>query len=314
MNQAMNQTMKKTELLFGVSPINWSNDDEPSLGGQIPLDTMLAEAAQAGYDGVEKGHKFPADPGILRECLTPHGLQLVGGWWSTHLLERSVEDEIQAARPHIELLKAHHCRVFIACETSGSVHGTRSAPLSSRPRLAAEARRAFCQKLTALADYLQQLGLELAYHPHMGTLIQTEEDIQHILQGCGSSVRFALDSGHALFAGDDPVRLAQLLADRVVHLHCKNIRAPVLKQMLDEDASFLHAVQAGVFTVPGDPDGCIDFEAFLRVFAEKTYRGWLICEAEQDPERANPRQYATMGCQTLRDLGRKLWTSGPASP
>jgi len=284
---------------LGVSPIGWSNDDLPELGGETPLETCLAEARRAGYAGIELGNKFPRDPFVLRPVLQGHGLALVSGWYSGRILERSVAEELTAMEPHGALLAAMGCGVLVYAETSGSVAGDRSRPLSRRPRLRAGDWREFGAKLTALADALARRRLALAYHPHMGTVVETEIEIDRLMQETGPAVGLLLDTGHIAFAGGDPVAVACRHGWRINHVHCKDVRPGALARAKARDTSFLDALLDGVFTVPGD--GAIDFATVLAPLAAVGYRGWLVVEAEQDPEKAPPFAYARLGFANLAE-------------
>jgi inosose dehydratase/3D-(3,5/4)-trihydroxycyclohexane-1,2-dione acylhydrolase (decyclizing) len=132
----------------------------------------------------------------------------------------------------------------------------------------------------------------------MGTLVQSGQDIDMLMDSTGSEVGLLLDAGHATFAGADPVKLAKRYKSRIVHIHTKDVRSDVMQKALSEDWSFLRAVVAGVFTVPGD--GCVAFDRILREL--KGYSGWIVLEAEQDPKVANPRQYASLGFTNLKRL------------
>ena len=283
---------------FGVNPIGWSNDDMRELGGHIPLDQCLAEAKAAGFDGVELGHKFPREADALRAVLDGHGLDLVSGWYSSALLERGVKEEFAALRPHLDLLKALGADILILAETTGAVHGDRRAPLSRRPVLDGDDLREWCKRLGEVGDAVAAEGVRLAYHHHMGTIVQEGAEIDALMEHTGPAVNLLLDTGHAVFAGADPVALARDHASRIAHVHCKDVRLEVRDRALAGDWSFLDAVVEGVFTVPGDGD--IDFRAVLGQIGD--YSGWLVVEAEQDPEKAPPAEYATIGCRNLRAL------------
>lgn len=285
---------------LGTNPIAWSNDDLRSLGAETPLETCLAEAGAAGFAGIELGHKFPRDPAVLRPILENHGLALVSGWYSTELLRRDAAAELEAIGPHAALLAACGCEVVILAETSNAVHGDRGCPLSRRPRLAPADMRALAGRTTELADRLADRGLAVAYHHHMGTVVQTGEEIDAFMEAAGPSVGLLLDTGHALFGGTDPTGLAERHAGRVRHVHCKDVRPGVMADARARDLSFLDAVVEGVFTVPGD--GCVDFAPVLRAVASAGYDGWLVVEAEQDPEKAEPAAYARLGHATLSRL------------
>jgi inosose dehydratase len=291
-----NNTARGEDMIrIGTNPIAWSNDDLRSLGGATPLETCLREAREAGYEGIELGHKFPRAPAALQAALAPHGLDLVSGWYSAALLERTPEAEMAAMRPHLDLLRAMGCTVLIIAETSNAVHGDRAVPLSRRPRLHRAQWPRYGAALTRLAELVAAEGMRLAWHHHMGTIVQEESEIDRLMQVTGDALGLLLDTGHATFAGGDPVALAARHASRIVHVHAKDVRATVMREALARDWSFLDAVVAGVYTVPGD--GMVDFTAVFT--ALPGYDGWVVVEAEQDPEKANPLDYARRGRHAL---------------
>jgi myo-inosose-2 dehydratase len=281
---------------IGANPIGWSNDDMQELGGETPLTTCLAEAKGVGFEGMELGHKFPREPRALRAALAPFGLALVSGWYSSALLERDAAAELRAMRPHLDLLQALGCNVVIVAETSNAIHGNRSKPLSQRPVMPADGWRRFGDRMTEVASATLAEGVRLVYHHHMGTVVQSEADIHALMQATGAEVHLLLDTGHAVFAGADPVALARRYRGRISHVHTKDVRAAVMAESRAGDWSFLDSVVRGVFTVPGD--GMIDFAATFRALAG--YSGWVVLEAEQDPAVANPLVYATKGHAHLK--------------
>jgi inosose dehydratase len=281
---------------IGVNPIGWSNDDMPELGGATPLETCLTEAKEAGFSGVELGHKFPRDPAVLSQVLARFGLALVSGWYSSALLQRTPEAEMQVLRPHLDLLKALGCSVLVFAETSNAIHTDRRRPLVERPVMPDPAWTEFGRRVTAVADRTCAEGVRLVYHHHMGTIVQSERDIDAFMTTTGPSVHLLLDTGHSIFAGADPAMLARRWRSRISHVHAKDVRREVMERVRAERMSFLDAVVAGVFTVPGD--GCIDYAPVLRELAE--YAGWVVVEAEQDPAKAHPLTYARMGYRNLR--------------
>jgi len=287
---------------LGISPIGWSNDDMPELGGATPLETCLDEARLAGFEGIELGHKFPRDPAVLRAILERHGLSLISGWYSGRLLERSVAEEIAAIESHRALLAAMGCAVLVYAETTGSIAADRTRRLSSRPRLGAADWRDLGSRLSEFAEQLSRRGIRLAYHHHMGTVVENEAEIDRLMASTGNSVILLLDTGHLVFAGADPARLARRYGPRINHAHCKDVRRDVLARIRAADASFLDGVLDGVFTVPSD--GCINFGELLAALAAVHYSGWLVVEAEQDPKKAHPLTYATMGFKNLRRLAQ----------
>ncbi|MEZ5886247.1 MAG: myo-inosose-2 dehydratase [Paracoccaceae bacterium] len=292
-------------ILFGTNPIAWSNDDDRTIGGHISLDECLDDCMNIGFDGIEKGNKFPADTQGLRAVLEPRGLRFVSGWHSLNLLVNDIEAEKRAMQPFLDLLKAMGCKVIIACETSNSVHGNDAVAVNDRPRLDEGQWPGFCAGIEALAAYAAAQGITLVYHPHMGTVIETEAEVDRLMAGTGPHTHLLLDTGHCTFAGGDPLALARRHMGRVRHVHAKNVRPEIMAEVRDEGLSFLEGVRRGVFTVPGDPAGCVDFMPVLSVAAEHGYRGWLVIEAEQDPLKADPFKYQMMGLACLRHFAAR---------
>ena len=288
---------------LGINPITWTNDDMPELGGDIPLEVCLAEAHAAGYAGIELGGKFPRDAAVLRPLLAGHGLDLVSGWYSAQLCRRSVDEEMRAVEAHLALLAAMGCRVMVFAEGHGSTDGNPRAPLSTRPVLADDDWARFCARLDAVAARVRARGVCLAFHHHMGTIVQTEAEIERLMASTSDDVALLLDTGHLAFAGGDPVAVARRHGSRIAHVHCKDVRRSALDDVLSRDASFLHAVLDGVFTVPGD--GSIDFERVLAELRRHAYAGWLVVEAEQDPAKAHPLTYARMGYDNLKAVAER---------
>jgi inosose dehydratase len=283
---------------LGVNPIIWSNDDMRELGAEVSLETCLTQARQIGFEGIELGHKFPRDPVQLTAILRRFGLACVSGWYSAQLLERDSAAELACLRPHLELLKAVGSQVLVFAEVSGAIHSDFRRALSGRPRLKASQWREFGRRLTELAALTAAEGVRLAYHHHMGTVVQSQEDIDTLMDATGTDVSLLLDTGHAAFGGADPVVLARRYAPRIAHVHAKDLRASIGERARAEDWSFLRAVLEGVFTVPGD--GSVDFGKVLGELRQ--YSGWVVLEAEQDPKKADPMTYASLGLGNLRRL------------
>ncbi|OYW99513.1 MAG: myo-inosose-2 dehydratase [Bosea sp. 32-68-6] len=254
---------------IGANPIGWSNDDMLEIGGDIPLETCLSEARTAGFTGMELGNKFPRSAAALKPILDAHGHALVSGWYSTELLIRDVAAEMEAVKAHATL---------------------------ARPVLAKDDWAPFGARYTNFAEDLKaQYGLQLVYHHHMGTVVQTESEIDRFMAVTRDAVGLLLDTGHATWGGGDPARIARHWKPRIHHVHCKDIREAVMWQSNKEDWSFLQSVLAGVYTVPGD--GLIDYVRVLREL--QGYSGWIVVEAEQDPKKAEPKTYARLGHANL---------------
>jgi inosose dehydratase len=282
---------------LGINPITWTNDDMPELGGDIPLETCLAETREAGYSGTELGGKFPRTSSALRPILERHHLKLVSGWFDGRILERDVAEEFAAITPHLTLLRDLGCRHVVYADTSGRQG---FPPISQRPALADDGWPAYGRKVTELAERMAAFGVRMAFHHHMGTVVESAADIDRLMASTGEAAGLLFDSGHCLFGGGDPPALLARHIARVVHVHCKDVRRDVMERAKREDMTFLDAVLAGVFTVPGD--GGIAFAPLLRTLRDADYAGWLVVEAEQDPRTAHPLTYARLGYRNLRAM------------
>lgn len=282
---------------LGINPITWSNDDMPELGGDIPLETCLAETHAAGYCGTELGGKFPRVAAELAPILARYELRLVSGWFDGRIFARDVAEEFAAIEPHLTLLRDLGCSHVVYADTSGRQG---FPPISQRPQLADDDWADYGRKVTALSERMAAFGVRMAFHHHMGTIVQSEADIDRLIANTGEAAGLLFDSGHCLFAGGDPAALLERHVGRVVHVHCKDVRREVLKRAVAEDMTFLAAILAGVFTVPGD--GSIAFAPLLRILRAAGYAGWLVVEAEQDPRKAHPLTYARLGYRNLRAM------------
>ncbi|MFL5337658.1 MAG: myo-inosose-2 dehydratase [Geminicoccaceae bacterium] len=284
---------------LGINPITWTNDDVPELGGATPLETCLAETRLAGYAGTELGGKFPRQSDELRKLLNEHSLVLVSGWYDGRSLEHDVAWEFDAVLPHLELLRDLGCQHMVYADTSRRAENDLWGPVSRRPRLAAEDWPAYGAKLTALAERMAVFGVGMAFHHHMGTIVESDEEVDLLMEHTGPAVGLLYDTGHSAFAGGDPVALVRRHVARIVHVHCKDTRPDILARARRDDLSFMQAVIDGIFTVPGD--GSIDYATILKVLADHGYAGWLVVEAEQDPAKAHPLTYARLGfCNVAR--------------
>lgn len=284
-------------LRFGMSPISWTNDDLPQLGGDTSLETCLRETRQAGYTGTEMGGKFPRDRQALTTVLAEHDLKHASGWYSGTLLGNTVEDELEKIKPQLELFAALSAPVIVYGETWQTVQNRQEQPLKNKPILADEDFPAYGERLTAVAEFCQSQGVPLAFHHHMGTGVETERELDLTMANSGDAVGLLLDTGHMVFAGGDILRVIENYGDRIVHFHAKDVREDILKAVDRNSDSFLDCVLRGVFTVPGD--GMIDYVKIMQALANRKYQGWVIVEAEQDPTKADPYEYACIGYKAL---------------
>ncbi|WEY39778.1 myo-inosose-2 dehydratase [Paraburkholderia sp. SUR17] len=292
--------MNSFEVRIGINPLSWMNDDLPSLGGETPLEVALTEGRRIGYEGFELGNKFPREPQALKTLLAQYDLALVSGWYSGQLARRSVEEEIAAVGPHLDLLAKNGATAMVYGEVADTIQGA-PKPLYQRPRFFSAAQwDAYAERLDAFARYTLSHGVRVAYHHHMGAYVETPADVDNLMARTSDAVGLLFDTGHITFAGGDPIAVLDKYIDRVCHVHCKDVRPAVVKLARNRNWSFLDAVLAGAFTVPGD--GAVDFASVIDRLKRHGYRGWLVVEAEQDPVVAPSYAYAEKGYRTLRTL------------
>ncbi len=284
---------------LGVAPIAWSNDDMPELGGDTSLEQCLLEASQAGFIGIESGGKFPKTSEELLPKLNKFNLSLCAGWYGGNLRKHSIKEEKQAIKEKLKLFKECNASCIVFAEVSGSIQGDPDRKLSTKPQMDNDEWKSFCEKISEIGKYLEGEGMPLAYHHHMGTVIETQKDTERLLENTDDSVKLTLDTGHMLFAQGDSKKILNDFNERLIHIHCKDIRKNALDNSLKNDLSFRGAFLEGVFTVPGD--GCIDYKPLFDILKEINYSGWLVVEADQDPKKANPLEYAIKGYKYLTE-------------
>ena len=288
---------------LGIAPIAWSNDDMPELGGETTLEQCLSEASKAGFTGIESGGKFPKNSKELIPKLEKENLQLCSGWYGATLLKNTPKEEFELMRNQMDLFKDCKSPCMVFAEVTNSVQGDPKTPLSKKPKLSEDEWKLLTSRINEISKMMIDENMPLAYHHHMGTVIETEDETRRLIESTIDSVKLLIDTGHMLFAGGNSIKLTEDFIERIIHVHCKDIRKNVLEKSLKNDSTFRQAFLDGAFTVPGD--GCIDYKPFLTILKNKNYEGWLVVEAEQDPVKANPFEYAKIGYNYLSKTAKE---------
>jgi inosose dehydratase len=290
------------QVRLGVTPTLWWNDDFPNIDIGIPFGQCVSEMALAGFQGCSIGHKYPADPAVLKSALDLRGLQVSEPWVSTYFTINDMEQQTVASfEDRLAFLKAMGGTDIVVAEFGGSSHLQPIALFANRPVFTDQQWDCLAGGLNRLGKIAASAGMRLCYHHHMGTGVMTRADVDRLMETTDPGlVHLLLDTGHLVFAGDDPLAAARAHADRIKHVHLKDIRPQVLATVVQQNLSFADAIQAGVFTVPGD--GAIDFVPILQALADAGFEGWLVVEAEQDPAKANPLEYALKARAYLREV------------
>jgi inosose dehydratase len=291
----MNQT-QTNPFRIGIAPIGWVNDDIPGLGDHYTQDQVLSEMSALGYISTEMGRIFSQDPPALRVKLEEHGIQLASKFVGVLFSDANrLEEELQSFSKWVKYLKEMGCEYVITCETGGSMHWDprRSPEDKEIQKLTEKEWETLVEGLHRAANICQEYDMQLVYHFHAGTAVETVEEIDRLMSLTDPNlVHLLYDTGHALYGGYDPLELLKKYYDRIPYVHLKDVRSDVLEYVRKENIDFRTSVLKGLFTVPGD--GCIDFAPIFKELIERNYNGWMIVEAEQDPAIANPYKYALM--------------------
>lgn len=292
--------MNKDSVKLAIAPIAWTNDDLPDLGAENTFEQCVSEMALSGFTGSEVGNKYPKDPTVLKPALDIRGLQICNQWFSSYLTTQPYEEVEAAFIQQLNFLDAMGAKIIGPAEQGHSVQGLLDTPvLSGKPHFTEKEWNAFTTGLNKLGAIAASRGFKLCYHHHMGTGCQTMAEVDRMLAETDpDKVWLLFDSGHFTFSGENAVEALDKYISRVGHVHLKDIRANIFETVKEKDMSFLDAVRAGVFTVPGD--GCIDFPALFKILDNANYSGWIVVEAEQDPKKANPFTYAVMARDYIR--------------
>ena len=285
--------LNKERVKLGIAPIAWTNDDMPDLGKENTFEQCVSEMALAGFTGSEVGNKYPKDPEVLKKALELRGVEICNQWFSSFLITKPFEEVEKEFRAQLTFLKAMGSKIIGASEQSHSVQGQMETPVFDHKYVMNDEEwELLCTGLNKLGKISkEEYGISLTFHHHMGTVVQTAEETARLMEGTDPEyVNLLFDSGHFAYCGEDPVAMVKKYVDRIKHVHLKDIRPDVVAKVKAEDMSFLAGVRAGAFTIPGD--GCVDFDSIFKVLEEADYTGYMVVEAEQDPAKANPLEYA----------------------
>ena len=283
----------KNKVKLGIAPIAWTNDDMPDLGKENTFEQCVSEMALAGFTGSEVGDKYPKDPEVLKKALELRGVEICNQWFSSFLITKPFEEVEKEFRAQLTFLKAMGAKVIGASEQSYSVQGQMDTPVfGHKYEMNDEEWDTFCTGMNKLGKIAkEEYGIALTFHHHMGTVVQSLAEVDRMMENTDPEyVSLLFDTGHFTYCGEDPLEVVKKYVHRIKHVHLKDIRPEVVEQVKKENMSFLAGVRAGAFTIPGD--GCINYDPIFKVLEDAGYEGYMVVEAEQDPAKANPLEYA----------------------
>lgn len=283
--------LDKNKVKLGIAPIAWTNDDMPDLGAENTFEQCISEMALAGFTGCEVGNKYPKDTKVLKKALDLRGMQICNAWFSTFLTTKPYEETEAEFIKHITFLKEMGAKVVGVSEQGHSIQGTDLSIFDDKYVMNDEEWDMLCTGLNKLGKVAKDMGITLTFHHHMGTVVQTEAEIDRLMENTDPELfNLLFDSGHLAYCGEDYMSVLKKYVNRIKHVHLKDIRPEVIADVKAKHESFLQGVRKGTFTVPGD--GAIDFTPIFDVLSENNYEGYVLVEAEQDPAIANPFEYA----------------------
>lgn len=283
--------LDKNKVKLGIAPIAWTNDDMPDLGAENTFEQCVSEMALAGFTGCEIGNKYPKDPKVLKKALDIRGMQICNAWFSTFLTTKPYEETEKEFIKHITFLKEMGAKVVGVSEQGHSIQGTDLSIFNDKYVMNDDEWEKLCTGLNKLGKVAKDMGITLTFHHHMGTVVQTAAEIDRLMENTDPEYfNLLFDSGHLAYCGEDYMYILKKYINRIKHVHLKDIRPDVIKEVKENGLSFLQGVRKGTFTVPGD--GVIDFAPIFDVLSENNYEGYVLVEAEQDPAIANPFEYA----------------------
>ena len=283
--------LDKNKVKLGIAPIAWTNDDMPDLGAENTFEQCISEMALAGFTGCEVGNKYPKDTKVIKKALDLRGMQICNAWFSTFLTTKPYEETEKDFIEHITFLKEMGAKVVGVSEQGHSIQGTDLSIFDDKYVMNDEEWDMLCTGLNKLGKVAKDMGITLTFHHHMGTVVQTEAEIDRLMENTDPELfNLLFDSGHLAYCGEDYMSVLKKYIKRIKHVHLKDIRPDVIADVKAKKESFLQGVRKGTFTVPGD--GVIDFAPIFEVLSENDYEGYVLVEAEQDPAIANPFEYA----------------------
>lgn len=296
--------MEELPFKLGIHPINWVGEDVKEHGADTTFEQIVDEIQKLGLTGTEMGRKYPTDISVLKKELSDRGIGLVSQWKSVLFSDPAYrEEELEAYRKHVLFLKEMGSTVISTAEVGGSLHfDPRRTPNEKEVlRLDEACWQSLAEGLNRAGAIAAEHGLKLTYHHHGGTVVESPEEIDRLMELTDPSLVYLLfDTGHTYYGGGDPLTVLRKHYNRIAYIHLKDIRQAVLDEARAEQVDFVTCIRKGVFTVPGD--GCLDFAPIFKELLDREYTGWAMLEGEQDPATHNAYEYAKNALNYIHSL------------
>lgn len=290
----------------------WWNDDFPLIDAGISFEQCIDEMALVGFRGCSIGHKYPTDPAVLQAALKRRDLRVSEPWVSTFFTINEMKQQtLKNVRQQLAFMDAvekgwddPRRADLVVAELGHAVHPQPVALFANAPTFDDRQWELLCDGLNEIGRLAHEAGRKLCYHPHLGTGVMIASAVDRLMAGTDPKlVHMLLDTAHLAAAEVDPLAVTKKHAKRIKHLHLKNIREAPVRKMWDDHLSFQQGVELGIFTVPGDPEGAITtFPDIIDELVKGDFAGWIMVEAEQDPRKRLPLDYAKMARAYFREL------------
>jgi inosose dehydratase len=286
------------------APITWGVDGSPGWGHLMDAERVLAEMSEVGLKATELGPDgyLPTDVGELKAMLDRHGLAMVGGFIPAVLYQPAIADEQLAYVDRAcAQLAGTGAPVMVLGPDSHHDGYDHSIELDD------EEWKAFFENLRRVGETAAVHGLTPALHPHWGMAIERQHHVERLLEM--SDMPLCIDSGHLALAGADPVKVAEIAAGRVAHVHLKDVDPDLAARVRSGEVAFRQGVIDGLFRPIGE--GIVDARAFIETLENSGYEGWYVLEQDtvldEDPEPgAGPIEDARSTMAALRELAHAL--------
>jgi inosose dehydratase len=311
----MNKEQKK--MTIGIQPTCWTNDDFQEIGDDYPYQVILDQTHQAGFAGGSTGHNYPSHLPSLLHAMKSRSLNISSTWAGTAFTTGvNAEAALADFQAQVTFLQKVGARDVVVAELANAVNQVRTkSVLNERPILTEGQWFLLTELLDRAGTYAKKQGMQLSYHPHVGTCIMTVTETERLLDHTNSDyVGLCLDTAHLRYGGasqKEIVELTKKYATRITHVHLKNVRRALLSAA--QNYSFYQAINSGIFTVPGDPEGDLDLDPIMDILKQVGYSRWMVIEAEQvppkydqfapedgTPENPTPLKYARIAREYLR--------------
>lgn len=287
------------EILWGIAPIGWRNDDIPEIGAENTLQHLLSDIVVAGFQGTEVGGFFP-EAKVLNKELQLRNLKIAGQWFSSFLIRDGLEQTSSLFHKHCAYLKEVNASVAVVSEQTYSIQGIQKNVFAEKPYFTDEEWENLSSGLNELGKIAEEYDLKLVYHHHMGTGVQTLAEIDRLMDTTDPNhVHLLFDTGHIYVSDEDYMTLLSKHINRIKHVHFKDVRENIQGECKRDGLSFLQSFLRGMFTVPGD--GTIDFTEVYEFLLRANYSGWIVIEAEQDPAIAHPLEHALIARKYINE-------------